>query len=153
MTAAARANIARQWVAIGQAKATQVQRVNDRAADQPAPDDDAAALRELRAANAALLDQLADAQRLIDDLKAQLDDAPRRVSASPLHRIGEGQGVGTIPRRMVDALTGRPIGTQTAYARLHDVKPYTVSRAVKAGKISTCGRYVYLDQTIPVKGY
>lgn len=149
MTAAARANIARQWVVIGQAMATQVQRVNDRAAEQPTPDD-AAELRELRAANAALLDQLADAQALINDLKAQLDDAPCATSTlSPSPKWG----AGAVPRRMVDALTGRPIGTQTAYARLHDVKPYTVSRAVKSGKLVTCGRYVYLDQIIPTKGY
>ena len=144
MSSSTRSNFARQWMEIGRSMAVQVDRVNDNA---PAPDT-RAELRELRAANAALLERLEDAQRLIDDLKAQLDDAPRAtsiLSPSPLGRGVRGDG---IPRRMVDALTGRPIGTQTAYARLYNVKPYTVSRAVKAGKLITCGRYVYLDQPI-----
>lgn len=136
-----RSAYARQWHEIGQAMAAQVERVNDSAASSAAADD-RATIRELRAENQRLLDQLADAQALIDDLKAQFDNAPL---PSP---YGEGQGVRS-PRRMVDSATGRPIGTQTAYARLHNVKPYTISRYVKAGKLATIGRYIYLDQPLP----
>ena len=152
---------ARQWHEIGQAMAAQVDRVNERAASSAAAADDRAIIRELRAENQRLLDQLADAQALIDDLKAQFDDAPVFI---PSPQRGEGSGVGFsppspsgrgvrgegIPRRMVDSATGRPIGTQTAYARLHNVKPYTVSRYVKAGKLAGIGRYIYLDQPLPV---
>lgn len=139
-----RSNYARQWMEIGRAMAVQVDRVNDNA---PAPDT-RAELRELRAENQRLLDQLADAQALINDLKAQMDDTPRH--SSPLSTMERGRGE---VRRLTDGATGRPIGTQTQLARLHHVKPYTISRMVSAGKLETCGRYVYLDQPLPVKGY
>jgi len=72
-----------------------------------------------RAANAALLDQLADAQALINDLHAQLDEQPRRTSSSPLHAMGRGLGGGvpnpdapanvTLTEKAIEALHLCPI--------------------------------------------
>lgn len=148
MASTPRSAAARQWFEIGQAMAAQVQRVNDRAA--AADPDTAAHLRELRAENQRLLDQLADAQALIADLKDQLDSDSSPLSVTT--ERGRGEVLSSV-RRLTDGATGRPIGTQTALARIRGVKPYTISRLVSAGRLETCGRYVYLDQPIPVKGY
>lgn len=126
-------SVARQWDAIASAMAEQVQRVNDRKAADP---EATAQIRHLMAENQRLLDRLTDAQRLIDDLKAQLDDTPRPMR--PAQR-------GTI----IDPTTGRPVGTQSEFARKHRCAPYQVSRWIAAGKLATTGKYVFLDQPIP----
>jgi hypothetical protein len=130
-----RAAFARQWVAIGRAMAEQVDRVNDKPAAGPDPEI-TAQIRALRAENAALLDRLADAQALIDDLKAQMDDAPRRPRA-------------TVRAGLLDPASGRPVGTQSDFARVHKVGAWQVSRWISAGKLATTGKYVYLDQPLP----
>ena len=126
-------SVARQWDKIASAMAQQVDRVNDRKAADP---ESAAQIKLLMAENQRLLERLTDAQRLIDDLKAQLDDTPRPTR--PAQR-------GTI----IDPSTGRPVGTQSEFARKHRCAPYQVSRWIAAGKLATTGKYVFLDQPIP----
>lgn len=128
-------SFARQWDQIASAMAEQVDRVNRKAADPEAT----AQIRHLMAENARLAERLTDAQRLIDDLKAQLDDTPRPV------RTRQQRG------SLIDPTTGRPVGTQSEFARLNRVKPYQVSRWIAANKIQTTGKYVFLDQSAPTR--
>lgn len=127
--------VAKQWDQITRAMAEQVDRVNRKAADPEAT----AQIRHLMAENARLVERLTDAQRLIDDLKAQLDDTPRPV------RTRQQRG------SLIDPATGRPVGTQSEFARLNRVKPYQVSRWIAANKIQTTGKYVFLDQSAPTR--
>lgn len=119
------------------AMADQLDRVNSQAAERA---------DTLRHEILKLKREMAGLQEMLQAAKEENDRLANLVRLRPGRSLTAARGV-------VEVATARPVGTQAEYARLHNVKQYSVSRWVAAGKLAGTaanGRsLVYLDQDPP----
>lgn len=121
------------WSKVATAMTEQVDRVK-----RATGDDNTASIRQLKADNLRL-------QERIEYLEGLLQAAEEAGIGATIARNAEGRGKAT------PLLNGRPVGSQSDYAKFYRVEPYQVSRWVKGGKLQAQGKQIYLDQQPPAR--